>query len=163
MIYFTAGALLLCSGVCIARGQRYADFTTRTPLERNEILIVGINGGREPWNNEKHCVRRFALKMRSMNLPGVFIETIENKKRSLAIDLITKAFDRNSDGKLDKEELASVRLILYGESFGGAGVVKLARQLKRLGVPVLLTVQIDSIGRDDAIISAKWMVHPRRA
>jgi thioesterase domain-containing protein len=41
---------------------------------------------------------------------------------------------------------------LYGQSFGGAAVVKLARQLDKLGVPVLLTVQIDSVGRGDARI-----------
>jgi len=152
LICFSAGALLVCSGISFARGQRYADFTTRTPLEKNDLLILGLNGGREPWNNEKHCVRRLALKLRSMNLAGLYIETIENKKRSLAIELITNAFDRNGDGKLDHEELASARLILYGQSFGAAGVVKLARQLKLIGVPVLLTIQIDSVGRNDSLI-----------
>ena len=151
-ICIPAGALLVCSGVCFARGQRYADFSTRTPLAKDEILILGINGGREPWNNEKHCVRRLALKLRSMNLRAVHIETIENNKRSLALKLITNAFDRNSDGRLDPDELASVRLILYGQSFGAAAVVKLARQLKKVGVPVLLTVQVDSVGRDDVLI-----------
>ena len=43
-------------------------------------------------------------------------------------------------------------MILYGQSFGGAAVVKLARELHREGVPVLLTVQVDSVGRDDARI-----------
>ena len=152
LICLPAGALLVCSGVCFARGQHYADFTTRTPLEKNEILIIGLNGGREPWNNEQHCVRRLALKLRSMNLPGIHIETIENNKRSLAIALITKALDRDRNGKLDPEEVTSARLILYGQSFGAAGVIKLARQLKRIGVPVMLTVQVDSVGRDDAVI-----------
>lgn len=148
-----AGLLLLvCSGDCLVRGQRYHDFTTRTPLGKQEILILGFMGGREPWNNDHHCVRRLALKLRSMNLPDVQIETVENKKRSLAIELITNALDRNHDGKLDQQERASVRLILYGQSFGGTAVVKLARQLGKIGVPVLLTVQVDSIGRDDATI-----------
>ncbi|HSE96773.1 MAG TPA: hypothetical protein VLD57_00795, partial [Blastocatellia bacterium] len=34
----------------------------------------------------------------------------------------------------------------------GAAVVKLARQLKRMDVPVSLTVQVDSIGRGDKTI-----------
>ena len=143
---------LVCSVSGFGRGQRYRDFTTRTPLEQNEILILGFMGGREPWNNDRYCVRRLALKLRSMNLPNVHIETVENMKRSLAIELITNAFDRNHDGKLDPEECASAKLILYGQSFGAAAVVKLARQLKKIGVPVLLTVQGDSIGLDDAII-----------
>ena len=140
-----------CNG-CFWRGQRYRHFTTPTPLKKSEILILGFMGGREPWNNDERSVRKLALKLRSMNPPEIHVETVENKKRSLAIELITKAFDGNRDGELDDSERASIRLILYGQSFGGAAVVKLARQLKKIGVPVLLTVQVDSIGRDDAMI-----------
>ena len=43
-------------------------------------------------------------------------------------------------------------MILYGQSFGGAAVVKLAKQLKKMDVPVLLTVQVDSVGWGDAVI-----------
>ncbi|MBI4461192.1 MAG: hypothetical protein HY648_14185, partial [Acidobacteria bacterium] len=44
------------------------------------------------------------------------------------------------------------RLILYGQSFGGAAVVKVAQELKRMNTPVLLTVQVDSVGLNDARI-----------
>jgi thioesterase domain-containing protein len=77
---------------------------------------------------------------------------VENKKRYLALELIRRAFDRNHDGQLDAQERANVRLIIYGQSFGGAAVVKLARELERMGAPVLLTVQVDSVGRGDRII-----------
>ena len=154
------GALLLVTLIsltfhvaCILpRGQRYRHFTTPTPLPQNQILIIGFMGGREPWNNDQRNVRKLALKLRSMNDPEICVETVENKKRSLAIELITKAFDRNRDGHLDERERASIRLILYGQSFGGAAVVKLAKQLKNLDVPVALTVQVDSIGRGDGMI-----------
>ena len=109
-------------------------------------------GGREPWDNDRRSVRQLALKLRSMNSPHIQVETVENKKRSLAIELIRNAFDRNRDGKLDDEERAAIRLILYGQSFGGAAVVKLARQLQGMGVPVFLTVQVDSVGRSDGVI-----------
>ena len=153
LTYVAAAVLLLvCSLGCLGRSQHYHDFTTRTPLRSNEVLILGFNGGREPWNNDRYCVRRLALRLRSINLSNVHVETVENKKRSLAIELITNAFDRNHDGKLDPEECASAKLILYGQSFGAAAVVKLARQLRKIDVPVMLTVQVDSIGLDDAII-----------
>jgi hypothetical protein len=87
-----------------------------------------------------------------MRDPEICVETVENKKRALAIELITRAFDRNRDGKLDEQERTSIRLIVYGQSFGGAAVVKLARQLNKMDVPVLLTVQVDSIGRGDRMI-----------
>jgi hypothetical protein len=144
--------LALAAGGDAARGQRYQDFTTPTPLKEGHTLIVGFMGGRESWDNEKRGVRKLALKLRAMGLPGVHVETVENKKRRLAVELIHKAFDRDRDGRLDERERSSVRLIVYGQSFGGAAVVKLARQLKGMGLPVLLTVQVDSVGRGDKVI-----------
>ena len=145
------GLLLLVGGIT-AHAQQYADFTTRTPLKEGDLLVVGFMGGRESWDNQQRGVRKLALKLRSMNLPGVHIETIENKNRRLAMQLIRNAFDHDSNGWLDERERALARIILYGQSFGGAAVMKLARQLKRVGVPVLLTVQVDSIGRGDKVI-----------
>jgi hypothetical protein len=145
--------LFVCQlGCLIPRGQRYGNFTVSTPLRQNQILVLGFMGGREPWDNDKRSVRKLTLKLRSMNDPAICVETVENKKRSLAIELINNAFDRNLDDKLDAHERSAVRLILYGQSFGGAAVVKLARQLKRMDVPIALTVQVDSVGRNDSII-----------
>jgi hypothetical protein len=87
-----------------------------------------------------------------MGLPGVHVETVENMKRDLALRLVRAAFDRDRDGALGEAERRSARLVVYGQSFGGAAVVKFARQLDAIGVPVLLTVQVDSVGRDDAVI-----------
>jgi hypothetical protein len=149
-------ALSLCvvvsAGGVIAHAQRYQDFTTQTPLNEGHVLIIGFMGGREPWDNHRRGARKMALKLRALNLPGAHVETVENKKRRLAIELIRDAFDRDRDGNLDERERASARLILYGQSFGGAAVVKLARQLHKMGLPVLLTVQVDSIGRGDKVI-----------
>ena len=66
--------------------------------------------------------------------------------------MIRNALDFNQDGQLDLAERRSARIILYGQSFGGAAVVKLARELEALEVPVLLTVQVDSVGRRDGVI-----------
>lgn len=149
--------LCLVLSPSFAHGQRYQDFTTRTPLREDHVLVIGFMGGRESWNNRKRGVRKLALKLRAMNLPGVHVETVENKKRRVAVELIRKAFDRDQDGRLDERERASVRLIVYGQSFGGAAVVKLARQLKQMNVPVLLTIQVDSVGRGDKVIPANVM------
>jgi hypothetical protein len=131
--------------------QRYYHFTTPTPLSEKAILILGFMGGRDAWDTD-NSLRKLALKLRSANNPLVYVETVENGQRALAIKLIRTAFDRNQDGRLDQQECASAPLILYGQSFGGAAIVKLARQLKDMGMPVLLTVQVDSVGRGDKII-----------
>ena len=56
------------------------------------------------------------------------------------------SFDSNLDGYLDERERSSARLIMFGHSLGGAAVVKLSHNLRDMGIPVLLTVQIDSVG-----------------
>lgn len=93
-----------------------------------------------------------AQKLRSLNLPGVHVETVENKKRNLAMMLVQNAFDLDGNQHLTEGERKNVRLIVYGMSFGGAAIVKLARQLEGKNLPILLTIQIDSIGRNDAEI-----------
>ena len=44
------------------------------------------------------------------------------------------------------------RIVLYGQSFGGAAVVRFARELERLAIPVELTLQVDSVGREDGTL-----------
>jgi hypothetical protein len=144
--------LIFSAGAEVVHAQRYQDFSAKTPLSEGHVLIIGFLGGRESWDNRKQSVRKMALKLRAMGLAEAHVETVENKKRRLALDLIRNAFDRDRDGRLDERERASARLVLYGQSFGGAAVVKLARQLEKMDVPILLTVQVDSVGRGDKMI-----------
>jgi pimeloyl-ACP methyl ester carboxylesterase len=132
--------------------QRYDSFITPTPLAADECLVIGFPGGLEAWDSGDQGVRKVALALRARNLPGVHVETVEEKKRTLALELIRRAFDRNRDGLLDEHERRSVRLIVYGMSFGGAAVVKLARRLEAMDIPILLTVQVDSVGVADGVI-----------
>jgi hypothetical protein len=145
-------AVLLAGGCAITRPQGYRSFVTQTPAPANFYLVIGFMGGVEAWDADKHTVRKLALKLRSLNLPNVYVETVENRQEKLALQLIQNALDRNRDGKLDEEERASARVILYGHSLGGGSVVKLASELKEIGVPVLLTIQVDSVGRKDRVI-----------
>lgn len=163
--------LLHLIGSPVLSAQRFEDFQTPTPLPPGHTLVIGFLGGRDRWDDDRRAVRKLALKLRAMGRPDVHVETVENTQRHLALELVRKAFDRNRDAKLDEQERARVRLILYGQSFGGAAVVKLARELQTLDVPILLTVQIDSVGRGDAIIPANvraaanlyqrdgWIIH----
>jgi hypothetical protein len=135
-----------------ARAQSFSDFTFPLPTQPGNVLILGFLGGWERWDDEHRGVRKLALKLRAAGLPGVFVETMENHRQRLASELILAALDWNRNGRLDPEERAGARIILYGQSFGGAAVVKVARELHQLGIPVLLTVQIDSVGHSDSRI-----------
>ena len=138
---------------CILRsGQQYRHFSTPTPIAQDDTLILGFMGGRDAWNNTTVGVGRIARSLRKRGVSGVHIETVENQKRELAVRLVRAALDANRDGNLQSAERLQARIVVYGQSFGGAAVVKFARQLDALGIPILLTIQVDSVGRGDGMI-----------
>lgn len=132
--------------------QRYSDFDTAIPLAAEDVLVIGFMGGRDPWDAKHVGVGRTAIALRNRKLENVHIVTVENVHRRLAYKLVKEAFDRDQDGRLSPEEARSARIILYGQSWGGAAVVKFARQLDEIGVPILLSVQVDSVGIGDGEI-----------
>lgn len=146
--------LPLATALCfnVARAQSYADLAVPTPIPRNSTLVVGFLGGFERWDDEHHSVRRLVLKLRKKK--GIFAESIANHNQKLAVALIRRALDTNHDGKLDASEKARAHVILFGQSWGGGATINVARELDRLGVPVLLTVQVDSVGLRDAVVPA---------
>jgi hypothetical protein len=148
-LFYSAVIAVLLSlqiGCASFRGKQYHDFNTPTPLRGDQTLILGFLGGFERWDDEMRGVRKLAIKIDTMKLPNVHIETLENRKRDLAIKFIKNTFDHDQNGFLDDWERDSARLILYGHSLGGAAVVEVSNELKKMGVPILLTVQIDSVG-----------------
>lgn len=65
--------------------------------------------------------------------------------------------DTNHDGILSVEEKLNARIVIYGHSWGASEAIALARKLQRDGIPVLLTIQVDSVakaGQNDRIIPA---------
>lgn len=143
-------ALVFCCSV--SRTQRLSQLTTPTPMPRGSTLVIGFLGGYDHWNDEHRSVRQLVLKLRQQ--PGVYAESISNHRRSLALKFIRKAFDANHNIRLDPEEIANARIILFGQSWGGAAAVETARDLQKLGIPILLTVQVDSVGIHDGMIPA---------
>ena len=148
--------ILLAAGreaSCAPRpAQQFHHFTAPRPMQPEHTLVLGFMGGRDSWRNAEVGVGRTAQWLRKKAMPGVHVETVENLKRNLALRLVRACLDGNGNGRLQPEERQRARIVLYGQSFGGAAVVKFARQLDRLEIPVLLTIQVDSVGRGDGLI-----------
>jgi pimeloyl-ACP methyl ester carboxylesterase len=144
--------LLLAAALNCATGraQRFSDLAVPTPIPPGSTLVVGFLGGYERWDDEHRSVRRLVLKLRSRR--GVFAESISNHNQRVALKLIRRALDTNHDGRLDETERANARIILFGQSWGGGATLNIARELNRLGIPVLLTVQVDSVGLHDKVV-----------
>ena len=140
---FAAVIFIALSGSALG-AQRLSDFSTPLPAKPGDTLVIGFLGGVEKWNDPNRGVRKVALDLRAV--PGVHAETIANRHRKLALELIERALDRNGNRVLDPDERSGARIVLYGQSLGAEAAIDVARDLNRLGVKVLLTVQIDSVG-----------------
>ncbi len=118
-------------------------------------IIVGFTGGFVRHDDLVHGEVEFAARLRSEYPAGTIVETFENHNGDGAYQRIVTLLDTNHDGTLSDGEKHSARIVLYGHSWGGSETVALARRLEKTGVPVLLTVQVDSVekvGEDDQTI-----------
>jgi hypothetical protein len=87
----------------------------------------------------------------------VEVEIFENHLGRQAHQEIVRLLDADHDGKLSEDEKLKARIVLYGHSWGASEAVSMARMLQKDGVPVLLTIQVDSVskpGSDDRSIPA---------
>lgn len=129
-----------------------SDLATPRPVPASSCLVIGFLGGRDRWDDDTKGVRRLALRLREA--PGVYAETFENRAIGLALRFLEDALDADRDGNVEPAEARRVRLVVFGQSLGGWATVLFARLLEGRGVPIRLTIQIDSVGADDALIPA---------
>jgi hypothetical protein len=118
-------------------------------------IVIGFVGGFVSHDDLHHGPVQLAEQMRRSAPKDTYIEVFENRRRKKAHEAIVRLLDTNHDGVLSGEEKARARIILFGHSWGAAAAVLLARELRREGVPVLLTVQVDSVAKvwqEDSVI-----------
>ncbi len=66
-----------------------------------------------------------------------------------ALKTVLQLLDANGDGRLSAGEKNAARIVIYGHSWGASETVTLARRLGALGIPVLLTIQVDSVEKNN--------------
>jgi len=104
-----------------------------------------------------HSVVQVAAHLRRDYPSGVWVEVFENHRRKKAYADIVRLVDTDRNGTVSADEKRNARIILYGNSWGASAAVALAGELEREGIPVLLTVQVDSVskrGENDQVIPA---------
>jgi pimeloyl-ACP methyl ester carboxylesterase len=120
-------------------------------------ILIGFVGGFVRHDNPHHGPVQLAGRIRPSVPQGTYIRVFENRRRKQAFETVLRMLDTNRDGILSAEEKARARIVLFGQSWGASAAVLLARDLQRVGVPVLLTVQVDSVAKlwqNDAVIPA---------
>lgn len=118
-------------------------------------IVIGFVGGFVGHDNPHHGPVQLAKRIRQSLPQGTYIRVFENRRRKRAYDAVIHLLDTNRDGVLSAEEKSRANIVLFGQSWGASAAVLLARDLRREGVPVLLTVQVDSVAKawqNDAVI-----------
>ena len=110
-------------------------------------MVIGFVGGFVKHDNAVHSTVQVVKHLRKQYSAGVYVEAFENRRREKAHQEIWRRLDRNHDGKLSAEEKRDARIIIFGHSWGASETVTLARSLERDGIPVLLTIQVDSVSK----------------
>jgi len=117
------------------------------PPEKASYILIGFTGGFVRHDNLHHGPVQLAARIQRDVPRGTHIQVFENRHRKAAYRTIVHLLDTNHDGVLSEEEKSQARVILFGHSWGASAVVLLARELKQADIPVLLTVQVDSVAK----------------
>jgi hypothetical protein len=153
-------ALLLAGSACPA--QQMAMMASPSMINvghgaARPLLVLGFMGGRVKADNLVHKEAVIARDLQQQDGSRVKVFTFANHVGGRPLAEVLRYVDTDGDGKLSPAEKAAARIVIYGHSWGASETVHLADQLAALGVPVLLTIQVDSVqkfGENDELIPA---------
>jgi pimeloyl-ACP methyl ester carboxylesterase len=134
-----------------------SDVSGESTKPSSPIIVIGFVGGFVRHDDLVHSGVQLAARLRDDYPSGVYINTFENHQGDQAYRAVLQLLDTDHDGAISAEEKRNARVVIYGHSWGGSQTVALAIQLNRDGIPVLLTIQVDSVeksGEDDSVIPA---------
>lgn len=120
-------------------------------------VVLGFVGGFVKSDDGRHPEVQIIRRLSGEKLPALHAAVFENRQTAAALKQVIRWLDTDRDGHLSVQEKQSARIILFGHSWGGAAVITLAENLQRRGIPVLLTIQVDSVNKvwgHDCVIPA---------
>jgi hypothetical protein len=132
-----------------------ASLFAQEAVPQRPLLVVGFMGGRVKAKNFVHKEAVIARDLQQRNGDRLTALTFANHDGMLALNAVLNFVDTNRDGKMSDDEKRDARIVIYGHSWGASETVNTARLLGKLGVPVLLTIQVDSVqkfGENDSVI-----------
>jgi hypothetical protein len=120
-------------------------------------VVLGFVGGFVKKDDSRHAEVQIVRRLSAEKLPEFHAAVFENRRTTEALEQIIRWLDTDGDGQLSAQEKRDARIILFGHSWGGSAVIRLALDLERRGIPVRLTIQVDSVNKGlshDCVIPA---------
>ena len=139
-------ALLLVVTLCPGVRAQTPDDPGVAALGR-KVIVIGFMGGNVSPGNLIHREAVFARDLEKKYPAGLHAAVFANHDGQAALESILAQLDADGDGRLSAAEKAAARIVIYGHSWGASETVTLARRLNALGIPVLLTIQVDSVAK----------------
>ncbi|HKV23552.1 MAG TPA: hypothetical protein VJN93_03080 [Candidatus Acidoferrum sp.] len=117
--------------------------------------MIGFVGGFVRHDDRVHTEVQLVNRLREEYDSSVYVQTFENHRGKEALRQVLRLLDTDRDGALSSKERQSAHVIIFGHSWGASEAVELARELGKRNIPVLLTIQVDSVhklGENDSLI-----------
>ncbi len=116
-------------------------------------ILIGFVGGIRSPEDQSQGVVQIGNRLKDLNEAELQVGIYSHWNWQNVYKKIRKIIDQNHDEKLSPEEIRlAPKIIIYGHSLGGWAVVKLSRKLEKVGIPVELTVQLDTVGPGDVVV-----------
>jgi hypothetical protein len=149
--------ILTLSLVSLLRAESPSPVTSVENHATPRAMVIGFLGGFVNHAARAHSTVQVVEHLRNSHREGVYVQSFANRERRQAYKEIRRRLDEDNDGTLSTEEKRNARIVIFGHSWGASETVALARQLERDGIPVMLTIQVDSVaklGQNDSLIPA---------
>ena len=151
--------ILLCGALATSAGLRAQAVeiaSAATPVaaalagtQAGKLIVIGFMGGNVSADNLLHREALVAQELQQHDPAHLRTAVFANHHGQDALRAVLTMLDADGDGRLSAAEKSAARIIIYGHSWGASETVTLARRLNELGIPVLLTIQVDSVEKTD--------------
>jgi hypothetical protein len=115
----------------------------------HRLILIGFMGGNVSAGNMVHREAQVAQELQQRYPVELHAAVFANHDGESALRSVLALLDSDGTGRLSAKEKSAARIVIFGHSWGASETVTLARRLNELGIPVLLTIQIDSVAKSN--------------
>jgi hypothetical protein len=117
----------------------------RSPKPTRKLIVIGFMGGKVSATNLVHREAQLIGSLQKGYPLAIHAAIFANRDGALALKTVLQLLDADQDGHLNDAEKSAARIVIFGHSWGASETVALADRLNKLQIPVLLTIQVDSV------------------
>jgi len=117
----------------------------RSPKPARKLIVIGFMGGKVSATNLVHREAQLIGSLQQGYPLAIHAAIFANRDGALALKTVLQLLDADQDGHVSDAEKSAARIVIFGHSWGASETVALAGRLNKLQIPVLLTIQVDSV------------------